>query len=71
MLVLSRKEGERIVIGDNVELVVVAITSNRVRLGIQAPDAVVVRRKELAAIPRRKVTETTDAADSVPAVGSE
>ena len=47
MLVLSRKLGEEIVIGDNVRLTVVAIRGNQVRLGITAPPDVSVLRDEL------------------------
>ncbi len=47
MLVLSRKEGEKLVIGDNIELEVVRIAGNRVTLGIVAPTDVKVLRAEL------------------------
>ncbi|MBC8873881.1 MAG: carbon storage regulator CsrA [Planctomycetes bacterium] len=47
MLVLSRKAAESILIGDNIEVVVVRIDGNRVRLGIQAPQHVRVVRNEL------------------------
>ena len=47
MLVLSRKEGEEVVIGDNIRLTVVAIRGNRVRLGFTAPPDVAIRREEL------------------------
>lgn len=47
MLVLSRKRGERIVIGDNIELTVIAIHGQRVQLGVNAPRNVAVRRDEL------------------------
>jgi carbon storage regulator len=47
LLVLSRKEGERILIGDNVEVVVQKIGGGRVSLGIKAPKRVHVVRKEL------------------------
>ena len=40
MLVLSRKPGEEIVVGDNIRLTVVAIRGNQVRLGITAPASV-------------------------------
>jgi carbon storage regulator len=48
MLVLSRKPGESIHIGDNIVLTVVALKSNQVRIGIQAPEDVRVLRQELA-----------------------
>lgn len=47
MLVLSRKEGERIVIGDNITLVVSKVSGNRVTIGIEAPRDVKVARGEL------------------------
>jgi carbon storage regulator len=47
MLVLSRKLNESIVIGDNVELKIVAIEREMVKLGITAPHDVSVYRKEL------------------------
>ena len=49
MLVLSRKLGEEILIGDDIRLVVYRINGNRVRLGIAAPDGVPVHRSELLA----------------------
>lgn len=45
-LVLSRQEGEKIVIGDNIELKVVRINKDRVRIGIAAPKYMSVRRGE-------------------------
>lgn len=47
MLVLTRKKGESIRIGDEIELRVLSIQGNRVRLGIEAPSHVDVRRGEL------------------------
>lgn len=47
MLVLSRKQNEEIVIGNNVCIKVVGIFGNKVRLGISAPANVVIRRGEL------------------------
>lgn len=47
MLVLSRKEGERIVIGDQITLVVSKVSGNRVTLGIEAPKDVKITRGEL------------------------
>ncbi len=37
MLVLSRKEGEKLVIGENITVVVSRVSGNRVTLGIEAP----------------------------------
>ena len=47
MLVLTRKVGEEIVIGDNIHLAVVAIKGDKVRIGINAPKEVVVDRQEI------------------------
>ncbi len=47
MLVLSRKEGEQLVIGDNVVLTINRISGNRVAIGIEAPREVRVVRGEL------------------------
>ena len=47
MLVLSRKVGQRIVIGENITVVVNRVAGNRVTLGIEAPDDVHIMRGEL------------------------
>ena len=47
MLVLSRKEGEQLVIGDNITLVISRISGNRVTIGIEAPKDVKIVRSEL------------------------
>ena len=47
MLVLSRKEGQKVVISDNVTLVIQRIAGKRVSIGIEAPDEVSVVRSEL------------------------
>ena len=47
MLVLSRKRGERIVIGPNIELTVVDIRGNNVRLAVEAPRDVSIHREEI------------------------
>ena len=48
MLVLSRKKNESIVIGDNVQIEVLKVSGNTVRIGIKAPREVKVLRGELA-----------------------
>ena len=47
MLVLSRQRDEAIMIGDEVEITVVDIRGDKIRLGITAPSRVVVHRKEV------------------------
>jgi carbon storage regulator len=47
MLVLSRKEGERIQIGDQITVVIAKIAGNRVSIGIEAPRELKVVRGEL------------------------
>lgn len=47
MLILSRKIGERIMIGDNITITVVVIEPGKVRIGIEAPRDIPVYREEL------------------------
>ncbi len=47
MLVLSRKESQRIQLGDSIVLTIVRVNGDRVRVGIEAPAEVPVRRGEL------------------------
>ncbi len=47
MLVLTRKAGERIVIDDSIVVEVLEVQGNRVRIGIQAPQGVMILREEL------------------------
>jgi len=47
MLVLSRKVGERILIGDQIAVTVVRVTNGGVRIGIDAPPELAVVREEL------------------------
>ena len=47
MLVLSRKESEKIMLGDEIVLTIVRVSGDRVRLGIQAPKDMLILRHEL------------------------
>lgn len=47
MLVLSRQKDESIMIGDEVEITIVDVRGDKVRLGINAPRSVAVHRKEI------------------------
>lgn len=55
MLVLSRKEGERIKLGDSIVVTVVGVSGDKVRVGIQAPSDILVLRDELQ--PHKRQTE--------------
>jgi carbon storage regulator len=61
MLVLSRKVGERIQIGDHVSVVIVRINGNAVRVGIEAPTDMTVIRTEL----QQRTSQPAIAAGSV------
>jgi len=55
MLVLSRQKDESIIIGDDVEVTIVDVRGNKVRLGITAPKNISVHRREVyEAIQREK-----------------
>ena len=60
MLVLSRKEGEKLVIGDDIVITVNRISGHRVSIGIEAPPHVPITRGELQ--PRIAVQEVIAAA---------
>src|SRR3954465_15008353 len=47
MLVLSRQKDETIIIGDDIEITVVDIRGDKVRLGVSAPKSISVHRKEV------------------------
>jgi carbon storage regulator len=49
MLVLSRKRGEGIVIGRDIEVTVLEVRGNRVKLGLRGPNGVAIHREELYA----------------------
>lgn len=49
MLVVTRKIGERILIGDKIAITVVKVASGAVRIGVDAPPEMAVMREELAA----------------------
>ncbi len=47
MLVLTRKPGQRIVIDDRITVTVLEVQGHRIRLGIEAPKEIPIRREEL------------------------
>jgi carbon storage regulator len=65
MLVLSRHVEETIMIGDNVEVMVVGIRGDKVKLGIKAPANVAVHRREIY----ERIQQEKQKADSVKKTG--
>ena len=61
MLVLSRQRDETIMIGDEVEITVVDIRGDKVRLGINAPRTIQVHRKEVYEAIQRENTAAANA----------
>ncbi len=47
MLILSRREAEKICLGDDIELTIVAVGNDKVRIGVKAPPNVRILRNEL------------------------
>ena len=63
MLVLSRKLGERIIIGDGITVSIVRINGNRIQLGIEAPLTVSIKREEIRS--RDSLSTESVAAESI------
>jgi carbon storage regulator len=71
MLILTRRVGETIVIGDNVIVTVLGIKGNQVRIGINAPKDVSVHREEIyQRIQQEKNTTPAAAAVEQPVVSA-
>jgi len=64
MLVVTRKPSQSIVIGDDIEVVVVSVRGEQVRLGIRAPKSIPVHRKEVWNKINRCVGEDGPEADA-------
>lgn len=65
MLVLTRKPQERIQIGDSITITVVRVQGNSVRIGIEAPQEVAIRRGELVEFEADELSD--DSIDSITA----
>jgi carbon storage regulator len=62
MLILTRRSGESLMIGDEVTVTVLGVKGNQVRVGINAPKAVAVHREEIYERIKREQSEPPDAA---------
>ena len=64
MLVLSRRKDESIIIGDDVEIIIVDVRGDKIRLGIKAPRSISVHRKEIYdAIQQEKSQNDSEQSD--------
>jgi len=63
MLVLSRQRDESIMIGDDVEIIIVDVRGDKVRLGITAPKNIPVHRREIYDAIQREKTDKKDSQD--------
>jgi carbon storage regulator len=61
MLVLSRQRDESIMIGDDVEIIIVDVRGDKVRLGITAPKSIPVHRREIYDAIQREKAEKKNA----------
>lgn len=66
MLVLTRKTDETIKIGEDVEITVIRVRGNSVRIGIKAPKEIRVTRGELDSKPRRPISDASIKTDQPP-----
>lgn len=60
MLVLSRKKGESIMIGDQIELVILGVEGDTVKVGVNAPKHIGVYRKEIYLAIRQSNQEASE-----------
>jgi carbon storage regulator len=64
MLIVTRKPGEKVMVGDQVVITVIEVKGSNVRIGIDAPRAVPVYREEIYAAMRRSGAEGKQAPSS-------
>ena len=64
MLILTRRVGETLVIGDNVKVTVLGVKGHQVRIGVEAPQDVSVHRIEIYEKIKSEVTNDTSSGDS-------
>jgi carbon storage regulator len=69
MLILTRRPGERVVIGDEILVTVMGVSGHTVRLGIAAPDGIPIYREEIwLAVREENRAAAAASADSLPAL---
>ena len=72
MLILTRRPGERVVIGGDILVTVMAVSGHTVRLGIEAPQGIQIYREEIwLAVMEENRAAAAAAPDSLPAIPAE
>jgi carbon storage regulator len=67
VLILTRRVGESVMIGDEVAVTVLRVKGNQVRLGVNAPKSISVQREEIFQRIKREAGQSTQPAESVEA----
>lgn len=65
MLVLSRRKGESIKIGDNITVTIIDIRGDKIQIGVEAPRNISVHRDEIATLIQNKIKEASNLEASV------
>ena len=66
MLIITRKPGEKIMLGDDVTVEVIEVSGSSVRIGIAAPRSLPVYREEIWAAVKEENAASAASADAVP-----
>lgn len=70
MLILSRKEGESLYIGDDIRVTITRVSGNKVRIGIESTNDLPILRSELIDNRQEMILPVVTNIDSVQAVGA-
>lgn len=65
MLILTRRIGETVVVGDDVFITILGIKGNQIRLGFDAPDHISIHRQEIYLKVQEEKTKLLDSVDTV------